>query len=294
MNEWVVGIDAGGTRVRVAVAERATGEIVWTDSAAACADGGPEAALSLIPVSVRASVIFATAGIAKFTRADVAPRWEAALTGALTRATVTVLPDYAIAYTGSLGEAPGAVVITGTGSVVYAEDGKGGSVRVGGRGWEYGDEGSGAHLTADALRRTLRAADGMTASSALTHAVSAFLGTIEPGALAEAARQRAERDGRGFLVPLILTLSEQGDREAEDLFVGAAGWLAALAATALERLALAQSEVLVCPVGGLWNAGERLLTPFERVLARRVPKARVVPAAGDPLAGAVRRALTTP
>lgn len=39
--------------------------------------------------------------------------------------------------------------------------------------------------------------------------------------------------------------------------------------------------------GGLFKMGEPLLGPLHSELARQVPQARVVPAAGDPLAGSL-------
>ena len=60
---------------------------------------------------------------------------------------------------------------------------------------------------------------------------------------------------------------------------------------------MADSAAAVCPAageprvaltGGLLKMGDPLLVPLEEELAKRLPHARHVPAAGDPLHGAVR------
>ncbi|MFP8906957.1 hypothetical protein [Streptomyces atacamensis] len=71
-----------------------------------------------------------------------------------------------------------------------------------------------------------------------------------------------------------------------------------MAARVVEEAAahIAGSAAAVCPAaegslvaltGGLLGIGEPLLAPLRRELAVRLPHARTVPAAGDPLAGAL-------
>jgi N-acetylglucosamine kinase len=273
----VAGIDAGGTSVRVRIGDTETYHDA-TDS------GTPPD----FPTDSR--VTSACAGITKFTRTGIREAWEAALVARFPNARVTVVPDYVIAFHGGIGEHPaGIAVIAGTGSVVYGEDTSGNTVRVGGRGWEYGDEGSGTHLTTEVIRRTLRTLDGLDIATPLTEAVIAHLGTTEPAALAEVARQQATTVGRGFLVPLVLARAQAGDDEARNLFVGAAGWLAAYAKAACRRLNLTQ-DVPVVPLGGLWEAGELLSVPFLTVLHRSIPGAILLPHTENALAGAMKLA----
>ncbi len=53
----------------------------------------------------------------------------------------------------------------------------------------------------------------------------------------------------------------------------------------------AEGAPLVAVTGGLLRAGAPIVVPLEEELARRLPHARVVPAAGDPLDGSVRIAV---
>ena len=292
---FVVGIDAGGTRVRVALADARGGAVVAEDQAPALPDGGPGSAVSVLagiltgmpPCSPCLAVC---AGIAKATRAGVMGAWERELKALLPDAVFVGVPDYQIAYHAAIVGETGVLVVAGTGSVSYAERG-GATVRVGGRGWDYGDEGSGAWLTTDLVRRTLRALDGLGPASTLTTSVCDELGARQPSALAEAARARSQSEGRGFLVPLALARAKAGDSEAVDLFVGAAGWLALLARTAAHRLEFSKEAIFpVATAGGIWNAGDLVRLPFDVVLRRSFPHMFLQRGTATPVQGAVRLA----
>lgn len=285
---FVAGIDAGGTGVRSCVTSL-DGKTVWQGEASSDSDGGPEPAIELLR-EAGFPLRSVAAGIAKITRPGVERDWRAAL-GEFS-SEVSVVPDYEIGFWASAPEGVGAAVLAGTGSVVFARNRQGQTLRVGGRGWEYGDEGSGTFLTEALLRRTVRALDGLSELTALQSAATEVLRAPEAGALVFAARERAQSDGRGFLAPLILERAKLGDREARNLFVGAAGWLATLAQTALERLGFAAGEAVpVFGVGGLWRAEELLVAPFDEVLRRKFPNASFEISRAAPLEGAVKLAL---
>ncbi|GAB4464110.1 MAG: BadF/BadG/BcrA/BcrD ATPase family protein [Armatimonadaceae bacterium] len=293
---WVVGMDAGGTSLRVAVAEAESGRIEARAEGVASGDGGPETVAAILDTALqsagatRAEVAAVCAGITKVSRSGVRERWKRDLTALLpevTPETCWIVPDYVAAFHGALPEGAGIAVVAGTGSVVYGENRNSVTVRVGGRGWEYGDEGSGAWLTAEMVRRTLRALDGVEKPTPVEDAVHRFLETTDAAVLAEAARQRALSEGRGFLVPLALQMAREGVPEAKNLFVGAAGWLAAYVRAAQNRLNLA-APFSVATIGGLWEAGDLLREPFETVLRRWLPETTVVAPDAPPVVGAIR------
>lgn len=72
---------------------------------------------------------------------------------------VVLLHDTPIAHAGALGGRAGVVVISGTGSVVYARAEDGTSRTLGGWGFLFGDEGSAFRIASDALAALLRADD---------------------------------------------------------------------------------------------------------------------------------------
>lgn len=301
MKPVVAGIDAGGTSVRLILEDAVLGERLYEGAATADPAGGPQPLRALwsevrqhiegTSWDVRAVV----AGITKFSRQGVVELWKQELRHLCPGAEIRILPDYVIAFHGALPAGRGMIVIAGTGSVIYGENESGTTARVGGRGWEFGDEGSGAWLTTEAVRRTLRAMDGVEAGTPLTHAVIAAVApTGDAGVLGEAARQRIEVEGRGFLVPLLLERAHAGDAESAELFVGAAGWLGKQCYAAAVRLGLdLTASIPVSPIGGLWSAGDLLSVPFEKVLRRWMPAVVIASPAGEPVTGAVRLARNT-
>lgn len=287
MSGFVLGIDAGGTQLRALIFDPIHQRIVERLELAAASDGGPEPLGPLLS-GKHDTIDSICAGITKVSRGEVKAHWERALQSWFPQAAVQVLPDFVIAFHGALPSQAGIMVVAGTGSVVYGEDGFGKSVRVGGRGWEYGDEGSGAHLTETLLRRSLRACDGLGSRTPLILQVCEALGTTEAGALAETARQRARLEGRGFLVPLVLAQAQAGQLEAQELFVGEAGWLARLVRAAHTQMQLStEAPFAVTTVGGLWEAGSLLREPFEQVLRRWLPQLQFPLPVATPVEGAV-------
>lgn len=263
----------------------------------AAPDGGPEPLERALEAELRAHQLSREdcrcicAGITKISRTGVKAHWESALAQGFPKATLRVVADFVVAFHGAVPTGVGVLLIAGTGSVVYGESGTGRTVRVGGRGWEFGDEGSGAHLTEDLVRRTVRACDGIYPATPLTRAVCDWLGSGDAGVVAEAARQRAAEEGRGFLVPFALARARMGDQEAKNLFVGEAGWLARLTRTACNQLELSgQESIVVATVGGLWEAGEFLRVPFLETLTRWLPNAVLTTPLMSPCEGAVRLA----
>ena len=295
----VVGIDAGGTHLRVAVALAGTGASLAQSRAAPDPNGGPETVLPLLGDALgaagvaRSRVGAVCAGIAKYSRGGLPQKWETELGRYFAGAKpsrISVVPDFVTAFHGAVASGGGIAVLAGTGSVIYGENGENAPVRVGGRGWEWGDEGSGGWVTSEAVRRTLRALDDMEEITPLNRAVCDFLQTNDAGAIGENARQIILHKGRGFLVPLLLELAKNGDKEAANLFVGASGWLAAQVRVAHRKLEFGDKPFVVAPVGGLWECGDFLHKPFAQVLHRFLPHAEIVLPQAAPVTGAVRLA----
>jgi glucosamine kinase len=167
--------------------------------------------------------------------------------------------------------ADGGVIIVGTGSVGWGVI-AGRPCRVGGWGFPGSDEGSGAWLGCEALRRVLWAHDGRIAWSALLrdlfaqfesnpHVIVRFMGMAKP------------RDF-GKFAPLVVDYAARDDAMACGLMQHAAGHIDAIAARlmsfGINRISLA---------GGL-------ASEIEPWLARET-KQHLVAAAGDALSGAI-------
>ena len=244
----ILTIDAGGTTVRFRL--ECDGSLLHDDwSVPASPDGHPPAFLSGLH---QPDVV--VAGITKVSRPGVVDAWKRAFDFHFPAAQHVIVPDFELAAAASLDRSGAVMLLAGTGSLACVFDGNT-LLRVGGRGWEYGDEGSGAFITTEAVRRCVRALDGMLPTTPLLNRIADVAETTDAGAVATWARRRADIDGRGFLLPLIAEAAADGDRDAINLLQGAGGWLARLAHTTHQKIASNTDIIHVRAVGGLWETG---------------------------------------
>ncbi|HMC47017.1 MAG TPA: BadF/BadG/BcrA/BcrD ATPase family protein, partial [Caballeronia sp.] len=107
--------------------------------------------------------------------------------------------DAVIALAGAISVRPAVVVIAGTGSIAYGEDGSGASVEVGGYGYLFGDEGSGFSIGRAALAQAMAHTDrGM--KSRLGDAALPYFNVPDMRALVRGfySRQISRADIAGF------------------------------------------------------------------------------------------------
>ncbi len=187
---------------------------------------------------------------------------------------VVVATDAHAACIGAHGETDGGVIIAGTGTVGWASV-QGKTCRVGGWGLPISDEGSGAWLGIEALRRVLWAADGRTPWTALLRALFADFGN-DPHAIVGWTATASPRDF-GSLAPRIVEYAARGDAAAVELMQLAVTHIDALAA---RLVALGAARLAL--VGGF--------APSLKPWLAAATKSHLVEPAGDALSGAIRLA----
>lgn len=101
----------------------------------------------------------------------------------------------------------------------------------------------------------MRTLDGMLPTTPFSNIITGTAKTKDAGAFATWARNQADLDGRGFLLPLIAEAAAEGDGDAINLLHGAGGWLARLARTAHQKIASETDIIHIRAVGGLWETG---------------------------------------
>jgi len=185
------------------------------------------------------------------------------------RAIVTT--DAHAACVGAHGGRDGGIVIIGTGSIGWAER-KGLHYRVGGWGWPISDEGSGAWLGHEALRRVLWAYDGRIDWSPLLQTIFARF-EQDQHAILQWTINAAPRD-LGSLAPMIVEYAARNDRVGRELMRMAASHIDALA----ERLIALGTQQLSL-LGGLAEHVAPWLSPLT--------KSHLMPPKGDALDGAL-------
>ncbi|MEU3184223.1 BadF/BadG/BcrA/BcrD ATPase family protein [Streptomyces sp. NPDC006923] len=273
----MIGVDAGGTRLRAYLAD-GTGRVLGSGT------GGPGNALSVgradltrhlahaldaaVPADLRGLVVAAAGGFAGAAE-DAGPGWgrrlaalclaEAlALTGMPGVASV-VYGDVDVAFASAPGApADGLVLVAGTGAAAGRVVDRRCVRTSDGGGWLLGDSGSGFWLGHMALRAVLRALDERGPWTSLADTVPAHCvpGHMSPRApWPERGRLKEQLVGwahsgppvaLALLSPLVVTAAEAGDGVARSLLDEAAAELAATVAALAPR----RGEPLVV-TGGL-------------------------------------------
>ncbi|MEU7415220.1 N-acetylglucosamine kinase [Streptomyces antibioticus] len=295
-----LAVDSGGSGLRVAVgavgggapAVRASGVPVRTGERGI----DPDDLMSRLVPLVRALAAEtgverpATAVVGAAGLATLGDGLRAVLPGALAREfgvrTTALAADAVTAYVGALGVRPGAVVAAGTGLVAIGTDLTAWH-RADGWGHLLGDCGGGAWIGRAGLEAALRAYDGRAGGSARLLA-SAERQFGPPQGLPGHVYPRPDRPAvLASFAPRVAQCAAEGDPVAVGVLRAAARHLAESAAAVCP----ADGEAVVALTGGLTGLGDPLLVPVAEEFARLLPRARRVPAEGDPLHGAVRMAV---
>jgi glucosamine kinase len=286
-----VGLDAGGTKTAVLAHAGGAPQRFVGPGAHALRDGADGAAETLAALVGQAREAFGGAeiggvavGLAGAGRAPEQAAVAAALRGRLGGARVAVTHDADVALEAAWGSESGAVLLVGTGSLVYARTLDGATLRAGGWGLALGDDGSGAALGRHALRAILAAHDGGPPTALADLAAEAGLGTPE------AVLDAVYNDGRplaGF-APLLLAAAAADDWVATSLLARETnalaqqtGWLATRAAETVAH------RIATC--GGL-TAEPVYQAALDAALARHLPGWTVRRSDAEPAQGALAMA----
>ncbi len=287
-----IGVDAGGTKTTVLVANgdriiaRATG------APGAVRPGRALQAASRITAAVRHALTDAgllhgdvlVVGAAGVGRDPERTELREFLRGERLAQKVIVTGDLDIALEAAFGAEPGIVLVSGTGSVAVGRTPDGVLHRAGGYGWQMGDEGSGYAIGRAALLAVGQARDGRGASTLLTELVLTrgpvkefddlvrWSTTAEPGEVAA-------------LAILVFEAAERNDAAARGIVAEAAVSLAAMAASLVGGYGKS-GKIPVVLAGGNLAAGRSLRAP---VLEQLKKTARLAPkeAPLDPAEGAL-------
>lgn len=324
---WVLGVDSGGSGVRFALGRAEAGapaEVLASDEPVRTGPAGIDAGHllgQLVPAALEllgrtgadrvAAVAVGAAGMASLGD-DLRAKLPAALAGAFGVRRLALAADAVTAYAGALGQRPGAVVAAGTGMIALGTDLTRWR-RADGWGHLLGDCGGGAWIGRAGLEAAMRDHDGRRGgSAALRERAEALFGpapelpgllyprTDRPAVLASFAPEVARCAASDAVAASILreaarNIAESAAAVCPDGAAGRGGGHTALGLfdgdgankTAGERASESVSECEVALTGGLFHLGDPLLVPVREELAALLPSARTVPAAADPLAGAL-------
>jgi len=200
--------------------------------------------------------------------------------------------DALVALVAGVGEAPGVVVICGTGSIAYGRNAQDQAARAGGWGYILGDEGSGYWIGRRALRAVARAADGRGPATALTARVLSHFAIRAPSELVgEIYDRQLRHHALAQVARLVQQAREQGDPVATQILEAAAHELVGAARSVVERLRMAGDAFDFVLAGGVFTGVPWLAEELTRRLPAIAGLARVTRLQCEPALGAVRIAI---
>ena len=203
-----------------------------------------------------------------------------------------VVNDGEIALHGALADEPGVLVISGTGSIVWATAADARRVRVGG--WDYilSDEGSGYSIGLRVLRAIAAAHDQRTAPTLLTGEVlRAFRAADFNELLGIIYHEEMTPQRIASLAPLADRAAVGGDAVAARVIEEAAKELVQLTLAAVRLAELSHCSFPLVPMGGALLADGIFAHRFREMMASCVPHMRLAEARHSPAEGAVSLAL---
>jgi N-acetylglucosamine kinase-like BadF-type ATPase len=295
VTRYLIGADVGGTKTAVGVSD---GETMLARAEGAGAAVRPGRALASATViadvvrkalagtdRLRGDVLYV--GAAGAGREPEREELRKALRTENLATTVVVSTDIEIALAAAFDEGPGIVVSAGTGSVAVGRDRSNRRKRIGGYGWQMGDEGSGYAIGRAALGAVSRAADGRSPRTALSERVLDATRSDTFDALVRWAAGASPAEVAA-LAPHVLDVAAHGDILAQGIADYAARELTQLVLCLLPMLDV-EPPVGVAVTGGLLSTDG----PLRRsVLTRFKEEPGLVPVDGpvDSVLGALRLA----
>ncbi len=207
------------------------------------------------------------------------------------RARVVVVNDALVALVAGIGDGPGVVIISGTGSIAYGRSADR-AARAGGWGHVLGDEGSGYWIGRQALRAVARGADGRGPATSLTPRVLNHFAVAKPADLiAEVYDRQLPHHALAQIARLVQQARDEGDEVATQILEQAAHELVRAARSVVERLSMQREAVQFVLAGGVFTGVPWLAEELKRRLPATAPRGQVKRLEVEPAMGAVRLAL---
>lgn len=302
MPVYFLGLDAGGSKTHVLIADETGGAIGF-------GAGGPgncsgERLAKVLPeYSATIDAALAQAGLAKeqiaasgfglagYDWPSETERIQAALKTLGLPEPNRIANDVIIGLYSGSSEGCGVAVVAGAGENVRGRNRAGKEGRTVGDGPFLGDAGGGLWLVSEAVRAVAMAWTGRNPPTLLSDMLLAHtgMGTVA-GMLEEMAALRVPVTPA--LAPMVFEAAAQGDAVALDILQSAGRELGLNAAAVIRQLDLQAEAFDVVLVGSLFNGQPPvLLESLKRHVLQAAPQARFVRPMGPPVVGAVLLAM---
>ncbi|HVN04408.1 MAG TPA: BadF/BadG/BcrA/BcrD ATPase family protein [Bryobacteraceae bacterium] len=291
-----LGVDGGQSGTKAVIGD-ANGRVLGSGTAGPCnharAEEGRGKLISAVGDSVTAACAQANldARAVRFASACFGMSGgpadkQAILKEILPADTLLVTDDAVIALAGAMAGEPGIITIAGTGSIAFGRNAAGCTVRVGGWGYIFGDEGGSFDIARQALRAILRAEERWGPPTALTPRFLDATGCANANAAMHLFYTPDwPRSRVATLAQLVDEAAMAGDAVACDILHNAAQQLAVLTASVRGQLWAPGDAVRIAWIGGAFRS-RRLLERY-RTLVELEDGNRTGPPEFDPAVGAL-------
>lgn len=304
MSQLVVGVDGGGSKTHVIVADGRGKELATlTGDASAVRPGEVLHSAEVIGGLVRDALAASgheerpralVVGVAGVGREPERRALLRALEGEGIAEEVQVVADATVALEDAFGDGPGILLISGTGSVAFGRGPTGDVQRCGGWGPDCGDEGSGAWIGRRALSVVTSSHDGREPETRLVGAVLTALELDEVDGLVHWSAAATPKQFAALAMP-VMTLAAERDLRANSICTIAAEELVLHVRTLARQLFVDErAAVPVALAGGMLARGTFLRRLVEHRLKSAVPGSHLHGEEVVPARGAVRMALRAP
>jgi N-acetylglucosamine kinase-like BadF-type ATPase len=306
LDDLVLGIDGGGTKtvawlskingggpdpIGSGVAGPSNPGVVGKSQAittlgeaidAAFEDAG--LAVGLIPAAC-----LAISGTERTSHRDAMLQWAADRSLATT---VRLVGDAEAVLAGGSRDGWGVALIAGTGSFAFGRDLDGLTVRVGGWGYLFGDEGSGHALGAAGLQAATKHADGRGPATTLLPRLMSKFELTDPRELVTIFydQQPPRRAALAELAPLVTSAAKDGDDVARQIASEAAADLAGLVIATCRQLNLSSRSYPLAIAGGVLCHSPLMRECLKASLAEQEHFAAEITLVEQPVQGAVELA----
>jgi glucosamine kinase len=291
----LVGVDAGGSHTEAVAADDALEPLGrYRGPRGAVTDRTTTEAAEVIAAVVRRAVADAglnrpdivMIGAAGAGRDETKQGLQAAVGAIMGPAVrIRVTTDAAIALEAAFPSQSGIVLIAGSGSIAYARDSSGVIWRVGGLGWQFGDDGSGYALARAALGVVARAADGRGPATALSDRLAKGIGATTLDHIVLWA-QHAKPYDVAALAQAVCETADAGDAAATRLVRQTARDLCAHLEALARRLHGAK-QLKAALAGGLLTRGSPVRRELVALVREQVKGVTVLDTDVDPAVGAL-------
>jgi glucosamine kinase len=291
---FYLGIDAGGTQTTCAIGDSKV--VLARAQGATCKlskvseEQAREVLRALIAEACESAKIMPTEiehtfiGIAGITGHQVAERMSGILQE-IVAGDIQVTGDMSIAMEAAFGDAPGVIVIAGTGSIAFGRNTRGDTARAGGWGPAISDEGSGEWIGRQAIAQAMRSHD----DGASTRLVAEIFEIWRVATRDEIAAHANAIPPPDFaqLFPAVLKAASQHDSLAQEILTSAGMELARLARIVLRKLWLGPTAVNLRVSGGVVSNSQVIRDAFQNTLRSERPDVMVSFEPVDPVLGAL-------